>query len=303
MQKRSLKYRMLLKAFGIVPAKKIMAQPAEKTQKLFSKAYKGEDIPVIHDSDLSVSKGTVAGSVVLYIQPKQKTDKLMIYLVGGGMLKYPKPSQVKEVIGLAKECGVNVFLPYYPLVLTGHTLPDVYDMLYELYKRALKQYSPDNICFAGGSSGGNLALGLVSHINCAGEGIPVPKRVYAGSPGTLLITDEEKALAERLEKTDVIMSVKATENIWDGMTGGRSVPDYMKYLQLGDYTGLKEVYLSFGSEEVFFAGAETIKNRLEEYGVNVTLEIGEGLYHSYAMMPLVEEAKQGHENFKRFIAC
>ena len=38
---------MLLKAFGIVPAKKIMAQPAEKTQKLFSKAYKGEDIPEI----------------------------------------------------------------------------------------------------------------------------------------------------------------------------------------------------------------------------------------------------------------
>lgn len=300
--KKSLKYRMLLTAFKIVPAKKVMAQPAEKTQKLFKKANKGIVIPDFNNPELAISKGEVDGSTVLYVKHKKETDKLMIYLVGGGMLKYPKPSQAREVVNLAIDCNVNVLLPYYPLVITGHTIIDVYEMLYDLYKKALKKYKPENICLAGGSSGGNLALGLVSYINDKAEGIPLPGKVYAGSPGTLLITDEEKKLAESLDKRDVIMSVKATENLMDGMSGGRDLPEYMKYLQLGNYTGLKDVYLSFGADEVFLAGAKSIKKRLEECGVNVTLEIGEGLYHSYAMMPLVKDAESGYENFKKYVA-
>jgi len=61
------------------------------------------------------------------------------------------------------------------------------------------------------------------------------------------------------------MSLPAPENIWEGMTGGKEVPDYMKYLRVGDYTGLPDVYLSFGGDELFLAGAESIRKRLEEY--------------------------------------
>lgn len=86
------------------------------------------------------------------------------------------------------------------------------------------------------------------------------------------------------------------------MTGGKEVPDYMKYLQLGDYTGLREAYLSFGADELFLAGANSIRKRLEEYGVHVTVEIGEGLYHSYAMLPLVREAEAGYQNFVGYIS-
>lgn len=71
----------------------------------------------------------------------------------------------------------------------------------------------------------------------------------------------------------------------------------MKYLQLSDYTGLRDVYLSFGGDELFLAGADSIRKRLEEYGVHVTVEICEGLYHSYAMLPLVKDAQEGDQNF------
>lgn len=297
----TLKYRILKKLIGILPAKKIMAGPPEKTQKIFQKAYKGPQIPKIEDPKVIFSVGEVSGCPVAYVKPKKTTDKLMIYLVGGGMLKYPKPAQIKEVVRLAKECEVNAMVPYYPILFTGNTLPDVYEMLYALYKKVLKKYKPENVCFAGGSSGGNLAIGLVSYINWKAEGIPVPGKVYAGSPGTLHLTDAEREYAKKLEKTDVIMSVKAIQEIWSGMTGDREVPAFMKYLQLGDYTGLKNVYLSFGGDEVFLAAAESIKARLEEFGVHVTMEIGEGLYHSYAMLPLVKEAEEGYRNFKNYV--
>jgi len=76
-----------------------------------------------------------------------------------------------------------------------------------------------------------IPIGLISHINAKGEGLPKPGKIYAASPGTLFITEEEKRKADELGKTDVVMSQKAIISIWEGMTGGTEVPDYMKYLQ------------------------------------------------------------------------
>lgn len=74
------------------------------------------------------------------------------------------------------------------------------------------------------------------------------------------------------------------------------------YSQLGNLTRLRDVYLSFGGDEVFTAAAETIKARLEEFGVRVTLEIGKGMYHSYAALPLVKEAEEGYQHMCEYIS-
>lgn len=301
MPEKSFKYRVLLKAFRLLPVRKIMASPTEKTQRIFRLAYKGENIPKLHDAAMSVRRLRVAGSSVLYYRLHRRTDRLAIYLVGGGMLKFPQPMQAKGLVASAKEWNSDILLPYYPILFTGGTLPDVYAMLYALYKKALNRYKPENITFVGGSSGGNLAIGLASYINHMGEGLPQPGKIYAGSPGTLLLTAEEKALAHRQEQTDVVMSVRATETVFAGMTGGKEVPPYMQYLQLGDYTGVRDVYLSFGGDEVFLAGAESIKRRLEEFGAHVTLEVGAGMYHSYAMTALVKDAAEGYRNYQAYM--
>jgi len=298
----SFKYKFLKVVVKALHIRKIMAMPPEKTQKIFKIAYRGENIPTLSDPELNIERITVEECSVVWFKHKKENKRVCIYLVGGGMLKYPQPSQNKEVLKLAKECQMDFMIPYYPILFTGKTLPDVYHMLYSLYKKVLENYEAKNICFLGGSSGANLALGMISHINGGGEGLPLPGKIYAGSPGTLLITEEEKRKAAELDKIDVVMSCKALETVWEGMTGGKEVPDYMKYLQLGNYTGLKSVYMSFGSEEVFYACADSIKERLEKYGVDVTLEVGEGLYHSYAAFPLIKEAEQGYRNMIEYIS-
>ena len=278
-----------------------MELPPDKTQKLFKKAYKGVRIPRMYDPDIDIRREKVNGSTCLWYRHKKAKKKVCIYMIGGGMLKYPSPAQAREVLDISLETSVDFILPYYPLVITGHTLTDVYDMMYALYKRMLKIYKSENISFLGGSSGANLALGLISYINDKKEGLPMPGKIYAGSPGSILITEEEKKKAAMLDKSDVIMSQKATKAVWEGMTGGRKVPDYMESLQLGDYTGLKDVYLSFGGDEVFAAAADSIKNRLELHGVHVTLEIEPGMYHAYAVFPLVKEAIPGYRRMKEYI--
>ncbi|MDO4333773.1 MAG: alpha/beta hydrolase [Eubacteriales bacterium] len=288
------------KIVSFINFQKIMAQPYDKLQKVFKTGKGQPDIPKLSDPELDFSVFKVNDFPVLYVKHKKPVQGVCIYVAGGGMLKYPKKAQAKEMVRYAGELGRDMVLPYYPLC-PKHNLYDVYDMLYELYKKLLTEFRAENIAFLGGSSGGNHTVGLISHINAKGENLPMPGKVYVSSPGTMLCSDAEIKMAEKLDRTDLVMSRKALETIFNGMTAGREVPEYMKYLQKGDYTGLKEIYLCFGGDELFAAAAPSLKKRLEECGVKVTLEIGEGMYHCYSVMPFVSEARQGYNNMINYL--
>lgn len=296
----SAKYTLLKVIAKILRLQNMMKKPYSQLQKKFKTQTAYPVIPECIEEDLDFSTFKVGVNPVLHIKHKAPAEQVCIYLIGGGMLKYPKKDEVKEQIKLARLTGRDMVLPYYPLV-PDNSILDVYEMLYQLYKKLIEEYEHENIAIAGGSSGGNLALGLISYINEKGEGIPMPGKIYAASPGTMIYTEEEKRKAKILDGRDLIMSTIALENIQAGMENGREVPEYMRYLQRGDYTGLKEAYLIFGGDEVFSAAADTIAEQMRKFGVDVRLEIGEGMYHMYSMMPLVPEAKKAYQNMIEYL--
>ena len=296
----SAKYTLLKVIAKILRLQNMMRKPYSQLQKKFKTQTAYPVIPECIEEDLDFSTFKVGVNPVLHIKHKAPAEQVCIYLIGGGMLKYPKKDEVKEQIKLARLTGRDMVLPYYPLV-PDNSILDVYEMLYQLYKKLIAEYEHENIAIAGGSSGGNLALGLISYINEKGEGIPMPGKIYAASPGTMIYTEEEKRKAKILDGRDLIMSIIALENIQAGMENGREVPEYMRYLQRGDYTGLKEAYLIFGGDEVFSAAADTIAEQMRKFGVDVRLEIGEGMYHMYSMMPLVPEAKKAYQDMIEYL--
>ena len=296
----SAKYTLLKVIAKILRLQNMMKKPYSQLQKKFKTQTAYPVIPECIEEDLDFSTFKVGVNPVLHIKHKAPAEQVCIYLIGGGMLKYPKKDEVKEQIKLARLTGRDMVLPYYPLV-PDNSILDVYEMLYQLYKKLIAKYEHENIAIAGGSSGGNLALGLISYINEKGEGIPMPGKIYAASPGTMIYTEEEKRKAKILDGRDLIMSIIALENIQAGMENGREVPEYMRYLQRGDYTGLKEAYLIFGGDEVFSAAADTIAEQMRKFSVDVRLEIGEGMYHMYSMMPLVPEAKKAYQDMIEYL--
>ena len=296
----SAKYTLLKVIAKILRLQNMMKKPYSQLQKKFKTQTVYPVIPECIEEDLDFSTFKVGVNPVLHVKHKAPAEQVCIYLIGGGMLKYPKKDEVKEQIKLARLTGRDMVLPYYPLV-PDNSILDVYEMLYQLYKKLIVEYEHENIAIAGGSSGGNLALGLISYINEKGEGIPMPGKIYAASPGTMIYTEEEKRKAKILDGRDLIMSTIALENIQAGMENGREVPEYMRYLQRGDYTGLKEAYLIFGGDEVFSAAADTIAEQMRKFGVDVRLEIGEGMYHMYSMMPLVPEAKKAYQDMIEYL--
>jgi acetyl esterase/lipase len=222
--KMSLKYKLMLQGAKCIRLQKIMQQPYEKNIRLFGADKAVPNIPKLSDPQLDVEVMHVLGHPVLWVKHKQPCQSACLYLIGGGMLKYPTPAQAKEMLVLAKRLNRDMLLPYYPLC-PKHTLPDVYDMIFELYELMLERYSAANIAFLGASSGGNLALGMVSHINK--NKLPVPEKIYVSSPGTLYINEAQRQAALALDSRDIIMSAAATEEIWKGMTKDKEVPDYM----------------------------------------------------------------------------
>ena len=57
------------------------------------------------------------------------------------------------------------------------------------------------------------------------------------------------------------------------------------------YEGVKDAYLSYGGDEIFSAAAQSTAQCVISYGAKVTLEIAEGMYHTYVVMPFAKEAK------------
>ena len=105
----SLKYKFSLRLIRLLPVRNIMESPPEKQQKIFNLAYKGENIPELHDNTLNICRFKINGFSVLYYRHKKATGRLVINLVGGGMLKYPKVSLAKKnnCTFKGKECRCN----------------------------------------------------------------------------------------------------------------------------------------------------------------------------------------------------
>ena len=200
---------------------------------------------------------------------------------------------------LAKETGRDFALPYFPLCPV-HDIFDALDMLYDTYKTLLGKCIPENIAFLGGSSGAAMTLWLISYINHDKETLPMPGKLYLSSPGSALAPDERME-AEKLNRSDLIMSTTALDNIFAGMAGGKKLPDHICYNQKGIYTGLTDVYLTYGGDKVFSAAASGTADRLRCFGADVKLEIGEGMYHAYSAMPLVPEAQEAYQRMIQYL--
>ncbi|MGI6608563.1 MAG: alpha/beta hydrolase fold domain-containing protein [Erysipelotrichaceae bacterium] len=299
MSNLSFKYRFLKGLIKLMGVKNFFSK--DKAE-IVSKARKGMEktkVPIFSHSEINYEIKDFCGEKVVYISHKKPTKKACLFIIGGGMLAHPLPGSVKTALKIAVQSGRNMLVPYYPLCI-DYTIAEVYDWLYPLYKSMLETYKVEDILVTGSSSGASLALGLVSHINALGKKAELPKRIYASSPGQCFTDIETIRKGRILNEKDIILPVSYMEIAESILTHGENVPEYMLYLEKGDYHGLEEVYLSYGSNEVLYAAYEVIKNRLEEHGVRVISEIGENLFHCYPFFPVVREAKPGWENMLKY---
>ena len=290
----SVKYEILkrlVKSMGLknMWAGKGAEEIIAKKKKENAKNY----IPDLSDPDIEISRMSVMGFTVLKMKHKDRADRANLFIIGGGMVMAPRPDAIKKALKFAKETGIDVYVPYYPLC-TDYPLTKAYEMIHETYKMMLADYKAENISVLGTSSGGNLALGMIPYINDGHKDTPVPGHIIAVSPGTCVENNEEWQRMLELDKKDVAIPAEYMKTAVDIMRhGDMSVPEYMIWLQKGDFTGCPHVTFMYGSDETLYACAPSFEKAMKKYGVDYEMIVGEGMLHCYPVFPIVKEAKEG----------
>ena len=252
-------------------------------------------IPELKDDAFIVSRIEVMGCPVLKLIHRERTDRAGLFLIGGGMISAPRPGSVKKALRFARETGLDLFVPYYPLC-TDYPLTRAYEMIHETYRVMLRRYAAEHISVLGTSSGGNLALGMVPYINDGRGEVPMPGYIMAISPGTCVDTEEEWQRMLELDRKDVAIPAEYMRTAVEIMRhGDESVPDYMLWLQRGDFTGCPKVTFIYGSDETLYACAPSFEAAMKKYGVDYEMIVGEGLFHCYPVFPICREAREGWE--------
>lgn len=162
-----------------------------------------------------------------------------------------------------------------------------------------KGYAPENIFFFGESAGGNLVLSTTLYLK--DHYLPVPGAVCAFSPSTnfdggfesritranrdpmigSLLTEEEEqeALKQYREGTWKSLTFYCTEE--------EAKCPYVSPCK-GDYTGFPRLMLNVGTEEILYDDSVAVAKAAEEAGVDVTLNVWEGMFHVFPLFDCPE---------------
>ena len=290
----SFKYELLKKLVVAAGLKKRwLSATTEELLENRRKQNAKNRIPDLHDDAFEISRIEVMGFPVLKMIHKEKIDRANLFLIGGGMISAPRPGSIKKALRFARETGLDLFVPYYPLC-TDYPLSKAYEMIHETYRVMLRDYAAAHISVFGTSSGGNLALGMVPYINDGHGDTPMPGFIMAISPGTCVDTDEEWRRMLELDKKDVAIPAQYMKTAVAIMRhGDEGVPDYMIRLQKADFTNCPKVTFLYGSDETLYACAPSFETAMKKYGVDYDMIVGEGMFHCYPVFPVCREAKDG----------
>ena len=257
------------------------------------KANAKNKIPELRDPEMEIGRITVCGCPVVTMKHKGGAAKANLFIIGGGMISAPRPASIKKALRFAKETGLDLYVPYYPLC-TEWPLTKAYEMIHATYREMLRHYTSDNISVLGTSSGGNLALGMVPYINESAPDTPMPGYIMAISPGTCVASEEEWQRMLALDQKDVAIPaeyMKTAEVIMKH--GDESVPEYMIRLQKGNFSNCPHVTFIYGSDETLYACAPSFEKAMQTYGVTYEMIVGQGMFHCYPVFPVCKEGRDG----------
>lgn len=298
----SFRYQTVKNLIKLAGIKRFCRAPLKDILAVARRAEAFAGVPGLHDPALDISVEKYRGQKVVSMRHRKRGGhaRVCLYLIGRGMIFYPKKDQVRQAVRIAKETGRDIIVPYYPLCVEN-PVTKCYEWLLSLYEKMLGEYDPLDTSFAGSSSGGSLALGMISAINMRSGSLPMPERVYAASPGECFSSEEIRKKAESLNKSDFLLDPGYMETEKVILTHGSRVPEFMLYQDKGDYRGLSKAYICFARDEVLYAMCGPITEKLMDDGVDVKVETGEGLFHCYPFSVDIPEARQGWENMISFL--
>ena len=227
----------------------------------------------------------------------------ILFVFGGGMILGSDKGDVGLCRKIAQTTERDVWFPYYPLC-HEHDLLENLKMIYECYAKMLTFYKPENIVFLGFSSGGALILDLITYINELndnGDTISMPGMLIPVSPGSVPVTEDEKATIKSLDKRDIMIPAEYMYTAHDIMCHGRDIPEIYLATAHGDFRNAPVTHFYYGTAETLYAFAPSYAESYRKAGAKCVIHVGKGMHHCYALQYFIPGCKPAFDEVMRLI--
>ncbi|HEY4016381.1 MAG TPA: alpha/beta hydrolase [Polyangiaceae bacterium] len=249
--------------------------------------------------DVRVTEVTANGVPAHWLAaPGADTGRVLLFLHGGGYELGSFRSHGELAARLGRAGGMRVLLPEYRLA-PGHPFPAAIDDVQAAWHWLLADQglSAKSIAVAGDSAGGGLAVALLVALRDAGE--PLPAGAALMSP-TVDLTSSGASMTERADldpiSTPAMLRQFATEYL-----GGADPKTPLASPLFASLSGLPPLLVQAGTADLLFSDSERLATAAAKAGVDVVLEIGDGLPHAYPILLGTPEAAKATEQIGKFL--
>ncbi len=241
-----------------------------------------------------------AGGVPAHWLAAPGTDpgRVLIFLHGGGFELGSLRSDGELAARLGRAAGMRVLFPEYRLA-PEHPFPAAIDDVLAVWRwlRAGQGLSASSIAVVGDSAGGGLAVALLVAARDAGEALPAAAVLM--SP-TVDLTSSGASMAERADQ-DPISTPAMLRQFAAGYLAGAGPRTPLASPLFASLAGLPPLLIQVGTADLLLSDSERLAAAAAEAGVDVTLEVGEGLPHVYQLLLGTPEAAAATERIGKFL--
>lgn len=250
-------------------------------------------------TDYSLEQIDANGATAYWIRTGEPVhrDKVILYLHGGGYILGGATTNLGVPLHIGPAVSAPVLSVEYRLA-PEHPFPAALDDSLAAYRWLLARgYRGGDIAVVGDSAGGGLALSLV--LAAREARLPMPAALFVLSP-----------LVDLSQASDTRRSLAASDPIVVGNSmgrlaiyaGERDLRDPLVSPVYADLHGLPPLLVQVGTREVLLSDSVRLARRAREAGVDVTLDVWEGMWHVWQEHPTVPEARQASAEAGRFLA-
>jgi monoterpene epsilon-lactone hydrolase len=230
--------------------------------------------------------------------PGVDTDRVLLFLHGGGYELGSLRSDGELAARLGRASGMRVLFPEYRLA-PEHPFPAAIDDVLAAWRwlRTDQNLSAGSLAVAGDSAGGGLTVALLVATRDTAEALPAA--AVPMSP-TVDLTSSGASMTERVDQDPISTPALLASFASDYLAGADPKTPLASPL-FASLAGLPPLLVQVGTADLLLSDSERLAAAATAAGVDVTLEVGEGLPHVYQLLRGTPEAAEATERIGKFL--
>jgi epsilon-lactone hydrolase len=225
-----------------------------------------------------VSERTLAGRRTVQVDPAgARTDRVVLYLHGGGYVMNSIDTHTKIAGGLAAAAGCRGLVFDYRMA-PEDPFPAAVDDALAAYRALLDEGIPaSSIVVAGDSAGGGLTVAAL--VSASEAGLPQPAAAVLFSPWTDL--EGVGASMDANLGVDLMIERATMSAVGQMYLAGADVRSPLASVIYADLTGLAPMLIQVGGHEVLLDDSTRLAVNAAHAGVAVTLDVFPEMQHVF----------------------